>query len=155
MISMIRRVRHLAQRKKNSLRNSTVTSCRDVSREWRILLSGGTTTKVAICTCHVWPKITLVSLVSFFFCINSHWGWCITFHLAASVAIEWVFSKGRLLLSHIRNRLLIHMCTLVSRSMEQARFCWYRWFESCSLFTRCDGWRNVDRRWVGCSGIKV
>ena len=25
--------------------------------------------------------------------------------LAASVSVEWVFSKGRLLLSHIRNRL--------------------------------------------------
>ena|SRR5882757_6565581 len=54
---------------------------------------------------HVWPEITCLFLVcNLLLCLN--WSY-ITFSQATTVDVERVFSQGRLLLPHVRNRLSV------------------------------------------------
>jgi hypothetical protein len=106
MTLMTRKARRQAPMKRNLLMNTTVTSLLGASRESRIQSSGGMRIKRAILVFHVWQRTISLSQVSIplFLLI-----WILNhYNLAASVAVERVFSKGRLLLSHIRNRMSAH-----------------------------------------------
>jgi hypothetical protein len=74
MTAMIRRAHHQALMKKSSRMSLTVTSHLDVSRESKILLSGGMKTKEAILVWHVWQRIISLSQVSIIFHVNSQLG---------------------------------------------------------------------------------
>jgi hypothetical protein len=86
---------------------SSVTSLVDTSApilsKSRTSVNGGMNGGLHIRVSIVWPLIILQFQVRFFLVFNSFY--LLTSELATSVDVERVFSQGRIVLSHIRNRL--------------------------------------------------
>jgi hypothetical protein len=101
--TMIRsRIRTPATTKKISWLSWTTTLSHHVLKVLQSLSSGGLIIKDLILDYHAWLRIFLQYQMSLSTELNE---FILTWSLASSVAVERVFSKGRLIISHIRNRL--------------------------------------------------
>ena len=106
-LTMIRsRIRTPATTKKISWQSWITTSNHRALKVLKNLSSGGSIIEDLILAYHAWLGIFLQYQVSL--STSTAWGlneFILTWSLASSVAVERVFSKGRLIISHIRNRL--------------------------------------------------
>ena len=91
---------------RNFVTSLTATSARTLSMS-SMLSVGGTIVVWIILICQGWRGIISLSLVSDYSHLTNFIHLIPHFLLATSVGVERAFSKGRILLSHVRNRLSV------------------------------------------------